>query len=337
MVSGWNGRLYFVYIPSSYSENILPTVTELEIPIIDIQREVIDPHPDPLSLYPLRKVAHFNAEGYRLIAETISNKLIRRHPHVFGDIKADAAFNAKQNWEAEKQKEKKRESRLDGVPVNLPGLVRAQRLQEKAAYVGFDWEKIESVWEKVHEELEEVKLAQKENNKESIKEEIGDAIFALVNLARFLGIPAEDALRRTNNKFINRFKMIEKELIRRGKEVVLYDLSEQIFRVKDQINNKVQVYYGSILDESSIREAIRGCDGVVHLAAYLGVRRTEINKIRCLDININGTRTVLDAVIKHNLKKVDISKLQESTQKKQKTKGTSKKLNIADSLSKSKE
>ena len=94
------------------------------------------------------------------------------------------------------------------------------------------------------------------------------------------------------------------ELIKRGKEVVLYDLSEQIFRVKDQINKKVQIYYGSILDESSIREAIRGCDGVVHLAAYLGVRRTEINKIRCLDININGTRTVLDAAIKHNLKKV---------------------------------
>ena len=72
----------------------------------------------------------------------VNEKLVRRHPHVFGDTKADAAFNAKQNWEAEKQKEKKRESRLDGVPVNLPGLVRAQRLQEKAAYVGFDWEKI---------------------------------------------------------------------------------------------------------------------------------------------------------------------------------------------------
>ena len=85
------------------------------------------------------------------------------------------------------------------------------------------------------------------------------------------------------------------ELIKRGKEVVLYDLSEQIFRVKDQINKNVKIYYGSILVESSIREAIRGCDGVVHLAAYLGVRRTEINKIRCLDININGTRTVLDA------------------------------------------
>ena len=80
--------------------------------------------------------------------KTVNEKLVRRHPHVFGDTKADAAFHAKQNWEAEKQKEKKRDSRLDGVPVTLPGLVRAQRLQEKAAYVGFDWEKIESVWEK---------------------------------------------------------------------------------------------------------------------------------------------------------------------------------------------
>ena len=123
----------------------------------------------------------------------------------------------------------------DGVPVTLPGLVRAQRLQEKAAYVGFDWEKIESVWEKVNEELEEIKLAQQENNKESIEEEIGDTIFALVNLARFLGIPAEDALRRTNNKFINRFKMIEKELKRRGKTLEESSLDEM-----DKIWNAVK-------------------------------------------------------------------------------------------------
>ena len=174
----------------------------------------------------------FNINESRKI---VNEKLVRRHPHVFGDTKADAAFNAKQNWEAEKQKEKKRESRLDGVPVNLPGLVRAQRLQEKAAYVGFDWEKIESVWEKVHEELEEIKLAQKENNKESIKEEIGDAIFALVNLARLVGIPAEEALRRTNNKFINLFKMIEKELKRRGKTLEESSLDEM-----DKIWNTVK-------------------------------------------------------------------------------------------------
>ena len=161
--------------------------------------------------------------------------MVRRHPHVFGDTKANAAFKAKQNWEAEKQKEKKRDSRLDGVPVTLPGLVRAQRLQEKASYVGFDWEKIESVWEKVYEELQEIKLAQQENNKDLLEEEIGDAIFTLVNLARFLGIPAEDALRKTNNKFINRFKMIEKELKKRGKTLEESSLDEM-----DEIWNKVK-------------------------------------------------------------------------------------------------
>ena len=167
--------------------------------------------------------------------KTVNEKLVRRHPHVFGDTKADAAFHAKQNWEAQKQKEKKRDSRLDGVPITLPGLVRAQRLQEKAAYVGFDWEKIESVWEKVHEELEEIKLAQQKNNKDSLEEEIGDTIFALVNLARFMGIPAEDALRKTNNKFINRFKMIEMELKKRGKTLEESSLDEM-----DKIWNTVK-------------------------------------------------------------------------------------------------
>ena len=124
---------------------------------------------------------------------------------------------------------------MDGVPVTLPGLVRAQRLQEKAAYVGFDWEKIESVWEKVYEELEEIKLAQQKNNKDLLEEEIGDTIFALVNLARFMGIPAEDALRKTNNKFINRFKMIEMELKKRGKTLEESSLDEM-----DKIWNTVK-------------------------------------------------------------------------------------------------
>ena len=92
--------------------------------------------------------------------ESITSKLIRRHPHVFGDIKTDAAKSAKQNWEAQKHKEKGRKSRLDGVPTTLPSLVRAQRLQEKASYVGFEWDRIEEVWEKVHEEILELKEAQ---------------------------------------------------------------------------------------------------------------------------------------------------------------------------------
>ena len=158
--------------------------------------------------------------------ETITSKLIRRHPHVFGDVKANAAKSAKQNWEAVKHKEKGRESRLDGVPIALPSLVRAQRLQEKASYVGFEWEKIEEVWEKVHEEIHELKEAESIGKIDHIEEEIGDVLFSIVNLSRFLKISSEDALRRTNNKFISRFKKIEKELKNRNSSIEKASLAE---------------------------------------------------------------------------------------------------------------
>lgn len=151
--------------------------------------------------------------------DTITSKLIRRHPHVFGDVKADEAKSAKQNWEAQKHKEKGRESRLDGVPVALPSLVRAQRLQEKASYVGFEWDKIEEVWEKVHEEILELKEAETDGTHDHIEEEIGDVLFSIVNLSRFLKISSEDALRRTNNKFIKRFKKVEDELKKRNRPI----------------------------------------------------------------------------------------------------------------------
>ena len=150
---------------------------------------------------------------------TVNKKLIRRHPHVFGDAQADEAFHAKQNWEAAKHKEKGRDSRLDGVPKNLPALVRAQRLQQKASYAGFDWDKVEQVWEKIHEEILELKEAQLSNNKKHVEEEIGDVIFAVVNLARFLDISAENSLRKTNKKFINRFKKVEKGIAEQKKEM----------------------------------------------------------------------------------------------------------------------
>ena len=150
---------------------------------------------------------------------TVNEKLISRHPHVFGDAQADEAFHAKQNWEAAKHKEKGRDSRLDGVPKNLPALVRAQRLQQKASYAGFDWDKVEQVWEKIHEEILELKEAQLSNNKKHIEEEIGDVIFAVVNLARFLEISAENSLRKTNKKFINRFKKVEEGIKEQGKEI----------------------------------------------------------------------------------------------------------------------
>jgi MazG family protein len=150
---------------------------------------------------------------------TINSKLVRRHPHVFGDKRAKAAFHAKQNWEAVKHEEKGRHSRLDGVPGNLPSLVRAQRLQQKASYAGFDWEQVDEVWEKVHEEIQELRDAQTDGKKSHMEEEIGDVLFSIVNLARFLDISAEDSLRKTNKKFMQRFQLVEEELQRRNKTV----------------------------------------------------------------------------------------------------------------------
>ena len=158
--------------------------------------------------------------------ETINAKLTRRHPHVFGDRPVEEAKSAKKNWESEKHKEKNRESRLDGVPEALPSLIRAQRLQEKASYVGFEWDKIEEVWEKVHEEIVELKEAQSQGIIEYIEEEIGDVLFSIVNLSRFLKISSEDALRKTNKKFIARFKKIEEELKKRNRPIEDASLAE---------------------------------------------------------------------------------------------------------------
>ena len=158
--------------------------------------------------------------------DNINKKLINRHPHVFGDAKAEAAFHAKQNWEAEKHKEKGRESRLDGVPNSLPSLIRAQRLQQKASYAGFDWKKIEQVWGKVNEEIIELKEAEISGNNQHIEEEIGDLLFAIVNLSRHLNISSEDALRKTNQKFIRRFKKVEEGIKAKGKKLIEASLEE---------------------------------------------------------------------------------------------------------------
>ena len=157
--------------------------------------------------------------------KNINEKLIRRHPHVF-DKKKIVKDHIKPSWELQKHKEKKRNSRLDGVPESLPGLIRAQRIQEKASYVGFDFQSEDEIWNKISEELEELKNAQQNNNKDEMLEEIGDAIFSLINLARFLGVSADDALRKSNNKFISRFKVIENELKKRGKNIEESSLNE---------------------------------------------------------------------------------------------------------------
>jgi tetrapyrrole methylase family protein / MazG family protein len=147
-------------------------------------------------------------------------KMTRRHPHVFGSAAASTPKEALQNWEEIKREEKAADqgtSVLDGVPRQLPSLLRAQRLQDKAARVGFDWPHIEQVWEKLSEELRELRASMDRNNRAEIAEELGDVLFVLVNLARWLEINPDEALHNTSRKFIQRFQFIERELSRQGK------------------------------------------------------------------------------------------------------------------------
>ncbi len=169
--------------------------------------------------------------------DNINQKLIRRHPHVFGDKKANASFEAKQNWEAMKHVEKKRESRLDGVPKTLPALVRSHRLQQKAAFAGFDLKHIDNVWDKLYEEIDELAQAYNKKNRQDIEEELGDVLFTIVNLARNLDVSSEDMLRKANKKFVNRFQIIEKELKSKGKSLEESTL-EEMDRIWDRSKNK---------------------------------------------------------------------------------------------------
>lgn len=170
------------------------------------------------------------------VIDSIQNKLIRRHPHVFGDVKVSGPQEVKKNWE-EIKLEEGRNSVLDGVPDMLPALQRAHRLQEKASKVGFDWEKKEDVWKKVIEEIEEMheiekvksqklKAKSEEEIYNQLENEIGDVFFALVNYSRFLDINPENALRKTNSKFIRRFKYVEDKIKSLGKKLSDSNLSE---------------------------------------------------------------------------------------------------------------
>ena len=170
------------------------------------------------------------------VIDSIREKLIRRHPHVFGEVKVSGSDEVKKNWEEIKMSEG-RKSLLDGVPEMLPALQRAHRLQEKAAKVGFDWEKKEDVWKKVIEEIEEMHEIEKiksntltdESDAElfnKLEDEFGDVFFALVNYSRFLGINPENALRRTNLKFIKRFGYVEEKIKSLGKKLTESDLQE---------------------------------------------------------------------------------------------------------------
>lgn len=142
------------------------------------------------------------------VCNSICEKLISRHPHIYSDVKVENEDDVKRNWENLKLKEGKT-SVLEGVPKSLPALVKANRIQEKVAGVGFDWEKPEQVWEKVEEELNEFKAEVQLGNQDNMESEFGDVIFSMVNYARFLNINPENALERTNKKFSKRFQYLE--------------------------------------------------------------------------------------------------------------------------------
>ena len=159
------------------------------------------------------------------VANSISDKLISRHPHIYGDVKVDNVADVKRNWEQLKLKEGK-ESVLEGVPKSLPAVVKACRIQEKVAGVGFDWEEPAQVWEKVQEELSELNEEIKAGNKENIEKEFGDVLFSMINYARFIDVNPENALEKTNKKFINRFQFLEKAAKEEGKELSNMSLTE---------------------------------------------------------------------------------------------------------------
>lgn len=160
------------------------------------------------------------------VLEGISDKLVFRHPHIYGDVKVADARDVADNWEKLKLKEGKK-SVLSGVPKSLPPLLKAYRMQEKAKGVGFEWETREEVWDKVMEEMEELKTEVDDGkSKDRIEDEFGDLLFALTNYARYLGINPDDALERTNRKFIRRFQFIETESAKEGKSVQEMSLNE---------------------------------------------------------------------------------------------------------------
>lgn len=159
------------------------------------------------------------------VLNTICDKLIYRHPHIYSDVVADTEEEVKANWEKLKLKAGKK-SVLEGVPRSLPALVKAARIQEKVRGVGFDWDNSEQVWAKVQEEIEELKEVVAEKNQEEIENEFGDVLFSLINYARFIGVNPENALERTNKKFIQRFQWMEEEIKATGGDMTSMNLEE---------------------------------------------------------------------------------------------------------------
>ncbi len=155
---------------------------------------------------------------------SVCDKLVERHPHIYGNVQAETEEEVKRNWEKIKLKSGKK-SVLEGVPRSLPALVKASRIQEKARGIGFDWDNKDQVWEKVQEEIQELKV-EIETNSNKIEDEFGDVLFSLINYARFIGVNPESALEKTNKKFIKRFQYLESESKKDGKELSEMNLKE---------------------------------------------------------------------------------------------------------------
>ncbi len=167
-----------------------------------------------------------NAFDIADVLTTVCDKLVERHPHIYGDIVAETEEEVKANWEQIKLKSGKK-SVLEGVPKSLPAMVKATRIQEKARGVGFDWDNADQVFEKVQEEIQELKdEVKKENNQLKVEDEFGDVLFSLINYARFVGVDPESALERTNKKFITRFQYLETASKEDGKELKNMTLEE---------------------------------------------------------------------------------------------------------------
>jgi XTP/dITP diphosphohydrolase len=160
------------------------------------------------------------------VLDGINKKLVYRHPHIFGDVEVQDAREVESNWEKLKLSENQEKTVLGGIPSSLPAMIKAYRIQDKARGVGFDWEHRDQVWDKVNEEISELKEEVNSSNQEKMEAEFGDVLFSLINAARLYGINPENALERTNLKFIHRFNYLEQQTIRKGRSLKNMSLEE---------------------------------------------------------------------------------------------------------------
>lgn len=224
----------------SLSHLTIEEVYELYDAIMDKNTEEIKKELGDILLHMVfyAKIAsETNAFNIAEVLHSICDKLVERHPHIYGNVKADTEEEVKANWEKIKLKSGK-SSVLEGVPQSLPALVKAIRVQEKARGVGFDWPDENGVWLKVNEEWKELEEARTKKNQQEMEEEFGDLLFSLVNLSRFMQINPEEALAKANRKFINRFQWMEVNAKSNGKE-----FSELTINEMDQLWNQAKVQF----------------------------------------------------------------------------------------------